>query len=95
MLEKHPWVAFNFYKALLESKDLSKKRLNSSLSSWLIFGPQYLRNTQRIFGEDPFAYGVKDNRDMLQTAIDYSFEQGLTKKKAVLEELIHPALRDF
>lgn len=95
VLEKYPWVAFNFYKALLESKELSKKRINSQLSSWLIFGPQYLRNTQRIFGEDPFAYGVKDNRDMLQTAIDYSFEQGLTKKKATLGELFHPALRDF
>lgn len=94
ILDQYPWVAFNLYKAFLEAKEVYKERLPRSLPSGLIFGPQYLRQTQQIFG-DPFGYGVKANRDMLQTAIDYSYEQGLTKKKAVLEELFPPSVRDF
>lgn len=93
--EKYPWVPLALYKAFLEAKDIYRERLTRSIPSGLVFGPQYLEQTRQIFGEDPFAYGVEGNRAMVQTAIDYSFEQGLTKKKATLEELFHPSVRDF
>jgi 4,5-dihydroxyphthalate decarboxylase len=51
--------------------------------------------TKRIFGEDPFPYGVKANRPMLQTIIDYSHEQGLTREKLKLEELFAPSTLDL
>jgi 4,5-dihydroxyphthalate decarboxylase len=57
----------------------------------MIFGPQYLRKTQEIFGEDPFPYGVEANRAMLQTIIDFSYEQGLTKEKQKIEDLFAPS----
>jgi 4,5-dihydroxyphthalate decarboxylase len=93
--ERYPWVAFNLFKAFLEAKDVYRERLPGSIPSGLIFGPQYLRRTQQIFGEDPFPYGVKANRAMLQTAIDYSFEQGLTKTRARIEDLFAPSTAEF
>ena len=57
----------------------------------MIFGPEYLAQTRAIFGDDPYPYGIQANRSMLQTIIDFSFEQGLTKEKQKLEELFAPS----
>jgi len=51
--------------------------------------------TQEIFGADPYPYGVKANRHMLETLIDFSHEQGLTAKKANVEELFAQSTRDL
>jgi 4,5-dihydroxyphthalate decarboxylase len=51
--------------------------------------------TQEVFGDDPFPYGVKANRDMLQTIIDFSHEQGLTKEKLKIEDLFAPSTLDL
>jgi 4,5-dihydroxyphthalate decarboxylase len=53
----------------------------------LFFGPEYLARTRQMFGEDPYPYGIKENRKMLETLIDYSHEQGLTAEKMKVEEL--------
>jgi 4,5-dihydroxyphthalate decarboxylase len=38
-------------------------------------------------GDDPFPYGIKANRAMLETLVDFSHEQGLTPQKMKIEEL--------
>jgi 4,5-dihydroxyphthalate decarboxylase len=93
--QQYPWLAFNLYKAFLESKRVYQEKFPDSLPSGLIMGREYLRMTREIFGEDPYPYGVKDNRDMLQTIIDYSFEQGLTKEKLKIENLFAPSTLDL
>jgi 4,5-dihydroxyphthalate decarboxylase len=40
-----------------------------------------------MIGDDPFPYGIKANRAMLDTLIEFSFEQGLTPRKMKIEEL--------
>jgi hypothetical protein len=61
----------------------------------LFFGKEYLAMTQDIFGVDPYPYGVKANRSMLETLIDFSHEQGLTSQKAKVEELFAESTRDL
>ena len=39
------------------------------------------------FGDDPYPYGFEINRAALEKLVTYSTEQGLTKTRAVLEEL--------
>jgi 4,5-dihydroxyphthalate decarboxylase len=92
---KHPWLALNLYKAFVAAKELAQDRLAESLPSGLIFGPQYLARTRDIFGADPYPYGVSANRPMLQTLIDYSHEQGLTKEKVKPEDLFAPSTLDL
>ena len=88
---KYPWLAFNLYKAFVAAKQWAQERLKENIPSGLIFRDEYYAKTQEIFGDDPFPYGVKANRNMLQTIIDYSFEQGLTRKKLKFEELFAPS----
>jgi len=92
---QYPWLAFNLYKGFLAAKDYCYERMADSIHSGLIFGPQYLRQTRQIFGDDPYPYGVKANADMLKTIIDFSFEQGLTKKKMTVEEIFAPSTLDL
>jgi 4,5-dihydroxyphthalate decarboxylase len=92
---KYPWLALNLYKAFLAAKELATDTLPQSIPSGLVFGADYLAQTREIFGNDPYPYGVEANRGMLETIIDYSFEQGLTKEKLKLEDLFAPSTLDL
>ena len=92
---QYPWLAFNLYKAFVSAKQLYQDRLAESLPSGLFFGREYLAKTRDILGEDPFPYGIKANRPMLETLIDYSHEQGLIPKRFKIEELFAPSTMDL
>lgn len=91
----YPWLAFNLYKAFVKAKELTQHALVEGIPSALIFGPEYLKMTREIFGDDPFPYGIKNNRGMLETIINYSYEQGLTPEKLKIEELFAPSTLDL
>ncbi len=92
---KHPWLAFNLYKAFVAAKEVAKERLATSIPTALVFGQEYLAKTRAIFGDDPYPYGIRDNHEMIETIIDYSHEQGLTREKAKLEDLFAPSTLDL
>jgi 4,5-dihydroxyphthalate decarboxylase len=46
---------------------------------------------ERVFGPDPWEYGLGDkNRNVLDTLIGYSHEQGLIKRRFTPDELFLP-----
>lgn len=92
---KYPWLAFNLYEALLKAKKIADEEIPEHISPSLIFGPQYLAQTRKLFGPDPFVYGVEPNRKFLQTTIDFSHEQGLTPAKEKVEDLFAPSTLTF
>ena len=93
--EKHPWVAFNLYNGFLRAKALARQNLVESIPSALFFGPEYLKRTEEIIGEDPFPYGIKANEAMLETITAYSYEQGLTPKQMNFKELFAESTLDL
>ena len=93
--EKHPWVAFNLFAALVQAKEAWYAQLSSKIPSDMIFGPQYMAQTRSIFGPDPYPYGIADNEKMIQQMIDFSFEQGLTPRKMEFEELFAKPMLDL
>ena len=92
---KHPWVAFNLYKGFVKAKEHFNAKMLDSIPSGLFFGKEYLTKTQEIFGGDSFPYGVKANRKLLETLVEFSFEQGLITKKPKIEELFAESTRDL
>ncbi len=92
---KHPWVAFNLYAAFLKAKALAREKLAERIPTALFFGREYLAMTREIFGDDPFPYGVKANRSMLELLIACSHEQGLTPAKMKIEELFAESTLDL
>jgi 4,5-dihydroxyphthalate decarboxylase len=93
--KKYPWVAFNLYTGFVKAKEHFNAKLVDSIPSALFFGREYLAMTQGMFGNDPYPYGVKANRKMLETLIDFSHEQGLTSKKMKVEELFAASTLDL
>jgi 4,5-dihydroxyphthalate decarboxylase len=91
---KHPWVAANLYQAFVRAKELAQQRLAQTIPVSLVFGEEYLEQTRKIFGMDPYPYGIRENRKMMETLIGFSHEQGLTANKSNLEELFAPNTMD-
>ena len=92
---RHPWVALNVFKAMVEAKRLAERNLVRSLPLSLIFGEDYLARTQEIVGPDPFPYGLNTNRRALETIAQFSHEQGLTQQQAVLDGLFAQSAVDW
>jgi 4,5-dihydroxyphthalate decarboxylase len=90
--EKYPWIAFNLYEAFLKSKRAAEASLNSRIPALMIFGRDYMARTRKIFGSDPYAYGVQANRPMLTTLIDLLHEQQLITEKPQVEDLFAPSV---
>ena len=90
ILKAHPWVAMALYRAFQEAKELTYERLNYLRRSSLIFSALYLDDEKAIFGDDPYPYGLKANRHVLEALINYSHEQGLIQVKPSLEGLFEP-----
>jgi len=83
----HPGIAVKLYDAFVKAKALAAASLLERIPAALVFGPEYLAMTSEILGNDPFPYGIKANRAMLETLIDFSHEQGLTPRKMTIDEL--------
>jgi 4,5-dihydroxyphthalate decarboxylase len=91
----YPWLAFNLYSAFVEAKKIAAERLAEELPSSLVWGREYLRQTRAALAEDPFPYGVSANQQLLDTVVEYSHEQGLTKKRLAVEDLFAPSTLDL
>lgn len=84
---KYPWLAAALYNGFERAKAWAQERLAEQVPSALIFGPEYLATTRELVGDDPFPFGIRANRAMLETMTQYSHEQGLTPRKLKIEEL--------
>jgi len=89
VLEQHPWVAMNLFKAFEEAKRRSLERLSEIAAThapvpWLAENVARLRD---LLGPDIFPYGLEANRKTLETFVQYGFEQGVCHRKLAVEEL--------
>jgi 4,5-dihydroxyphthalate decarboxylase len=92
VLDRDPWVAMNLLKAFEEAKRRSLARLGDVTAShaplaWL---GDYVSQLGRVFGDDPFPYGLEPNRRTLEAFLQFAFEQGVCHRKLSPEELFPP-----
>jgi 4,5-dihydroxyphthalate decarboxylase len=87
LVDEHPWVALSLMEAFEESKRIAAERFRRNLPSLIVFGPNYLKEIDEVFGADPYPYGIKANARAFDMAQTFSVEQGLTERKQPLEEI--------
>jgi 4,5-dihydroxyphthalate decarboxylase len=87
--EKHPFVATSLYNAFVQAKVLALKKMFSTraLRYMMPFLPAQLDEIRDVFGDDPWPYGVEDNRPTLEALVRYMHEQHFIAKKMPIEEL--------
>jgi 4,5-dihydroxyphthalate decarboxylase len=89
ILEEHPWVALELYKAFQRSKEVAYERARSMLGTYLLFEAEDYKKQVECFGEDPYPLGIKRNQKMLEVLFRSSYEEGLTKKQARIEDVFY------
>jgi 4,5-dihydroxyphthalate decarboxylase len=94
LLEEHPWVAINLYKAFAEARDRVAARTRELASVYFDLGvlPPEKRGA---LNTDPYPYGVKANLNVLETIAEYSHEQGLTPRVVRLDEVFAPSTMEL
>jgi 4,5-dihydroxyphthalate decarboxylase len=92
--EQHPWVALNIFNAFRLAKERLAAQMRELTLTHFDLGllPPEARQALSI---DPYPYGVKSNRAVLETVAEYSFEQGLTPRRLSLEEVFAPSTLDL
>jgi 4,5-dihydroxyphthalate decarboxylase len=92
--EQHPWVALNIFNAYRLAKEQVAARVRELLAAHPELGllPSTAREALRV---DPYPYGVRSNRKLLETATAYSHDQGLTPRVVGLDEVFAARTHDL
>jgi 4,5-dihydroxyphthalate decarboxylase len=91
--EMHPWAVLNLFKAFQVANDLAEKARKEAVEYHLETGllPPEAR---KALATPLIRHGIKANRKVLETAAQYSYEQGLTPRPMNLEELFAPSVME-
>jgi len=85
------WVARSLYKAFLQAQSIAYENLFSAkegvLKTMLPWVVSYVEETINLMGQNYWPYGVEPNEKVLDTFLNYSFQQGLSSKKKSSREL--------
>src|SRR5262245_2572413 len=92
--EKHPWAVLNVFKAFDEAKNSVRDQGRAAASIYFDLG-LVSPEQRKALDVDPYAYGFKANRRVLEAITQFSFEQGLTPRMLKLDEVFHPATLDL
>jgi 4,5-dihydroxyphthalate decarboxylase len=90
LVEQHPWLALNLCQAFEEAKALARARLRGLLDPYSQLGLVPDESRQNL-ATDLYPYGVRANRQTLETVTRYSHEQGLTPRLLALDEVFAPS----
>lgn len=96
--ESHPWVAQSLFKAFSQAKKMCEESMYkfSALPYMLAWSIAEIEEEKEIFGEELWPYGLEANRHVLETLVQYAYEQGLIKKQLDVQSLFTPnTLGDF
>ena len=87
--EKHPWIAQSLFKAFDESKRLCQEAMYefSALKYMLAWSIEEMEKEREVLGPNAWAYGLEANRHILETLVQYTFEQGLINKRLEVDSL--------
>lgn len=90
--QERPWIARVLYAAFEAAQRMGRRRMRQITGLAVSFPwlEAELNEVDRLFGGDPFRYGVRENRRTLEALLDYSAEQGLAARRLSVEEIFAP-----
>jgi 4,5-dihydroxyphthalate decarboxylase len=91
--KKYPWLPEAVFHAYSQAKQQMYRALQDL--GWAMISLPWigkeLEDTQELMGKNFWPYGIEPNRKALEALFQYSYEQGLAKRKLTVEELFHPS----
>jgi 4,5-dihydroxyphthalate decarboxylase len=93
LYEKNPWIAKSLTKAFARALDMAYEPLQerAALRYMLPWLEEHVEETQDLMGDAKWwKDGFYENKHVLEKFLDYSFQQGLAKRRFKAEELFAP-----
>ena len=93
LAEKHPWAVLNLLKAFEAANEIANQQRIEHVDYHVAAGlvpPE----AGKALRQPNIRHGIAANRKVLETAAQYSFEQGLTPRLMKLEELFAASTMD-
>jgi 4,5-dihydroxyphthalate decarboxylase len=88
IVERHPWVAINLYKAFERAKELAMQRMENPRIVPLAWYRESWEEQEQILGKDPWEYGLTErNAKTFEQLVRFSHEQGVISRHIPLDEL--------
>lgn len=93
LVEQHPWLPVSVFKAFVQAKQIALDDLGliGHLATTLPWPVAELNRVRHLMGDDFWSYGLEANRNVLDTLMRYSYEQGLIAKPLASEALFAPS----
>jgi 4,5-dihydroxyphthalate decarboxylase len=86
LAEKYPWALASIYNAFEQARVLAEKERMEASEYHLEIG-KVPPESRAALASPIVRYGIEPNRKILETAAQYSYEQGLTPRLMKIEEL--------
>ena len=91
--EKHPWVVLNLLKAFDAANEIANAQRLEHIEYHVASGV-ISQDAAKALAEPALRHGIKANRKILETAAQYSLEQGLTLRLMRLDEVFAASTMD-
>jgi 4,5-dihydroxyphthalate decarboxylase len=92
LVEQHPWLPANLYKAFRQAKAIALKNIREV--GWphvtLPWVDAQAAQISEFMGSDYWRYGVSESAHEIETLIRYTYDQGLLARRLSIEELFAP-----
>jgi len=97
VVEQYPWLPRAVFDAYVEAKRQMYTHMDKMgwATSSLPWFAKELEETKALMGENFWPYGIEPNKKALEALFQYSYEQGLAKKRLIVEELFHSSTLSF
>jgi len=93
LLDRHPWALLNLYKAFVQANEIANRRRLDHIAYYADAGILDA-STAAALARPLVQHGIRANRTVLETAAQYSFEQGLTPRRMALDEVFGASVMD-
>ena len=94
VLQRNPDVAAQLVRAFEDAKQQAYKYWADHRRSSLAWFGAEQEEERALLGPDPWPYSVGNNQIVLETLLDYAFEQGLTERRLDIKEIFAPSTMD-
>ena len=96
VIDAYPWLPEAVFAAYSHSKQMEYKSMqNRWLFGTLPWFGQEFDETREVMGDNFWPYGIEPNRKTLNALFQYSYDQGLAKKRLQVEDLFHASTIGF
>ena len=91
LLKRDPELPHKLFELFSAAKKWARQWKRSTPSLIMAWPEKHLDEESRIFNGDPWAYGLEDNRHVIEKFLTYCYGQGVSGRKISAEELFVPS----